>query len=542
MGETIVALSGPVAGGKTTLAANLRGRYGAATISTRQLLRERTRNGQTLDDRRALQEFGEQIDRQTKGRWVAEDIRCQVASAPSGSILVIDAVRVPCQLEALRELFGRRVWHVHVHSSSLTELAERYAERSAADGPIRELGDYELVRSNATEANIHLLAGLADVVLDTHRNTEKDVLIRCAARLGLLPDLDRELVDVIVGGEYGSEGKGNIAYYLAPEYDLLVRVGGPNAGHTVPTEVPYTHRSLPSGTRSNQAAKLLIGPGAVLNPKILMREIQECGVSRDRLYIDPQAMIITEQDISAEAKIRTAISSTGQGVGQAAARRILAREDASRAMLAEGAPELAAYLKPAAEVLDRAYADGSRVLLEGTQGTGLSLFHGTYPFVTSRDTTCAGVLSEAGVSPRRLRRTVMVCRTYPIRVGGPSGPIGQSKDLDWDEIANRAGLPTEEIDERGSVSGIRRRVAEFDWELLRRAAELNGATDIALTFVDYLDIRNRKAFRYDQLSAETIRFIEEVEQVAAVPVSLVATNFHHRSVIDRRDWRGRIIR
>lgn len=537
----IVALSGPVAAGKSTLATGLQRDYAALSISTRELLRARAGTGQPLDDRRSLQEFGEHLDTSTDGRWVAEDVRPAVESAASGSVIVIDAVRVPAQLEVLRELFGRRVWHVHVQSSSEQELAARYARRAAADGPLRELPDYEQVKLNATEANVPHLADLADIVLDTHRNTAQDVLIRCAARLGLLPDLDAQLVDILVGGEYGSEGKGNIAYYLAPEYDMLMRVGGPNAGHKVPTDNPFTHRSLPSGTLSNPDAKLLIGPGAVLNTQVLADEIRDCAVGPDRLSIDPQAMIITAADIAAETRIKATIGSTGQGVGQAAARRILAREDGTNAVLAAAVPELKAYLRPAAEMLDTAYARGARILLEGTQGTGLSLYHGTYPYVTSRDTTAAGVLSEAGISPRRIRRTVMVCRTYPIRVGGPSGPIGQSKDLEWAEIADRAGMAPEEIDERGSVSGVARRVAEFDWHLLRRSTELNGATDVAVTFADYLDVRNRAAFRYEQLTQETIRFVEEVEQVAAVPVSLIATNFHRRSVIDRRDWRGRTI-
>ena len=99
-----------------------------------------------------------------------------------------------------------------------------------------------------TESQVSQLAGYADIVLDTHRNTEADVLVRCAARVGLLADLGTPLVDVLVGGEYGSEGKGNVAFYLAPEYELLMRVGGPNAGHKVPTDEPTTHRSVPSGS------------------------------------------------------------------------------------------------------------------------------------------------------------------------------------------------------------------------------------------------------------------------------------------------------
>jgi len=102
----------------------------------------------------------------------------------------------------------------------------------------------------------------------------------------------------------------------------------------------------------------------------------------------------------------------------------------------------------------------------------------------------------------------------------------------------RSGHDADELkaNERGSVSGKLRRVAEFDWELLRRSAHLNGPTDIALTFADYLDKENQKARRFEQLTEPTIMFIEEVERVAGAPVSLISTRFHTRSVIDRRSW------
>lgn len=106
----------------------------------------------------------------------------------------------------------------------------------------------------------------------------------------------------------------------------------------------------------------------------------------------------------------------------------------------------------------------------------------------------------------------MTARTYPIRVqnpdGGTSGPMSQ--EISWHDVAASSSVPLEELTnhERGSVSGNKRRVAEFDWQLLRRASELNGATDIALTFADYLNIKNRDARRYEQLTSATIEFVE----------------------------------
>ncbi len=105
------------------------------------------------------------------------------------------------------------------------------------------------------------------------------------------------------------------------------------------------------------------------------------------------------------------------------------------------------------------------------------------------------------------------------------------------EVGN-SGIPLTELlaAEKTTTTGRRRRVAEFDRALLRKAASLNGPTDIALTFTDYLSILNRRARRLEQLQPDTIRFLEEVEQVAGAPVSLIVTRFHFRSIIDRRTW------
>ena len=169
-----------------------------------------------------------------------------------------------------------------------------------------------------------------------------------------------------------------------------------------------------------------------------------------------------------------------------------------------------------------------------------SLYHGHYPFVTSRDTTVSGCLSEAGIPPRRVRRVVMVCRAYPIRVqspaGGTSGPMSQEISLKI--ISERSGIDLVELErtERTSTTDRERRIGEFDWDLLRTAALLNRPTDIALTFTDYLTIKNRSAHRFEQLDPDTINFIEEIEQVSDAKVSLIGTGFSHRSIIDRRLW------
>jgi len=367
-------------------------------------------------------------------------------------------------------------------------------------------------------------------------------------------------VDVLVGGQYGSEGKGHIAAYLARDYDVLVRVGGPNAGHTVSSASGvYTYHQLPSGARDTKA-RLLLGPGMTINVKRLLEEIKECRVKPDRLFIDPQAMIIEKEDIKAERGLVAKIASTGQGSGAAAARRILGRKPHA-VRLARDIQALRPYVgvKPhyrgrTLDQLELAYRRGQSILLEGTQGSGLSIFHGHYPYVTSRDTNVAGCLAEVGISPNRVRRILMVVRPTPIRVGNPDGDkkltSGWLKhETTFVTIATAAGLDPTEVpqNERTSTTKRPRRVGWFDWDQFRRACALNAPTDIVLTFADYISVKNQKARRFEQLTEDTIKFVEELERIAQSPVSLINTRFPRkpeekidlRTVIDRRNWMAR---
>ena len=304
----------------------------------------------------------------------------------------------------------------------------------------------------------------ADLVIDTDKCNEEDVFIRIASFFRLLPPTHNELVDVIVGGQFGSEGKGQIAAHISPEYDCLMRVGGPNAGHTV-FEKPHNHvfHLLPSGTHRSPNAKLLIGPGAVLNLEKLLEEIRTFNIEAGRLIIDENAVIISPKDIAEEKAIMEKISSTGQGVGFATAGNIIARllnEDHHKAK--NFVKELRPFLGSTSEELETLYKQGKKILLEGTQGTGLSLHHGLYPHVTSRDTTVSGCLSEAGISPRRVRKIIMVTRCYPIRVGGASGPF-LSNEIDMATIAKRSGKNAEELVKKEITTTTKknRRIAEF---------------------------------------------------------------------------------
>ncbi|MGI8576278.1 MAG: adenylosuccinate synthetase [Egibacteraceae bacterium] len=525
----VVVVSGPVAGGKSSLARALAERFDGVRLSTRELLMPRLAPGEA-PTREALQRIGADLDADTEGRWVADRLSRRIFDAPQ-SLVVVDSARIGGQIEGLRRAFGREVRHVHITASRET-CAARYEERRSR-AEVQEAATYDEVVSDPTEAQVDSLGPMADIAVDTDRDGPEDVVVRVAAQLGLLDREHASSVDVIVGGEYGSEGKGNIAFHLAPEYDLLVRVGGPNAAHKVylASGEIFTHFSLPSGTQAGQA-QLVLGPGALVYPPELLSEIARCDVSNERLSIDPHVMIIEDDDKTCEAELAARIGSTASGTGSATARRIMR---GANVRLARDVPELFPYIRPTLEILERAYASGQRIMLEGTQGSGLSLHHGPYPSVTSRDTNVAGCLAEAGIAPARVRKVVLVVRTYPIRVGGISGPM--TTELSWEEIERRSGLTGLAEKEHTSKTNKLRRVGEPEWDLLRRAALLNAPTDIALTFADYLDAKNAEAWRFEQLSDETIRFIDEAERVTGARVSLISTGFMpHRGIIDRRQW------
>jgi adenylosuccinate synthase len=482
--------------------------------------------------------IGEHLDTETNGKWILDGIKGTLKVEASKVSAIIDSVRTKGQISSIRRAYGsRRVVHIHL-TAEPAELEWRYKRRPRTG--FSEFKTYNEVLKDRTESKIEELAQLADVVIRTDRCVVNDVVVRAASHLSLYGKRYDRLVDVIIGGQFGSEGKGNIVQYLAPEYDYLVRVGGPNAGHTVYEEPePHVFHLLPSGTRSSEA-NLILGPGAVLNVDTVLKEIAQCQVDNNRLFIDPQAMIIERSDIRKEKKLVKEIGSTGQGVGYATSRRILRKANSVR--LARDITALRPFIRSSLEVLEDAFSAGQRILLEGTQGTGLSLYHGNYPYVTSRDTTVSGCLAEAGISPSRVRKIIMACRSYPIRVGNPkdhgntSGPMSQ--EITFSELSRRTGIPLRTFKEKELTSTTRRprRVAEFDWLLLRRAASLNAPTDVALTFADYVDTQNEGARRFEQLTRETIQFIEEIERVASAPVSLISTRFDFRNIIDRRNW------
>jgi adenylosuccinate synthase len=376
------------------------------------------------------------MDAETGGAWVVKVVEEAIADG-AGDLLLLDAARIAGQVKALRHRFGEAAFHVHL-SADVAELERRYSTRKSE---LKEYPTYAEARRHGTEAQVDTLAAIADVVLDADHSGPETLAVTTMAMLGAPLRTPERLVDVIIGAQYGSEGKGNICAKIAKDYDALMRIGGPNAGHRV-IDPPYKYVQLPSGTGSAPQALVLIGAGSTLWLPTILKEIADHELKGDRLSIDPQAMIIDDWDRRAEAGGLTSIATTGQGVGAASARKIANRGNPPLlgpvVKLARDVPELDEFVRDVREELDKLFRAGRRVLLEGTQGTALSIHHGLYPHVTSRETSVSGCLADAGISHRRVDRVIMVVRTYPIRVGGESGWMG--RELEWEEIARRSGF------------------------------------------------------------------------------------------------------
>ncbi|MCK8780776.1 adenylosuccinate synthetase [Rhizobium sp. NTR19] len=531
--KQIVVLSGPIAVGKTAFSDELMRRYPCEKVSTRNYI---LRVKQVSDERKALQQAGAELDMETNGSWVADAVSVGMSDT-SKSFLLVDSARIAGQVRALRDRFGADNVH-HFHLTAPHDVLERrYRERAGVGD---QVATYTEAKADVIEAEVDKLAAIADVVVQTEKSDVPSCVTFATAGRISVAATPPSYVDLFVGGQWGSEGKGNICALLAPEYDVLVRVGGPNAGHKV--KMPeYTYRQLPSGTGSNPKAEICIAAGSTISLEILLKEIDDHGwLKKGGLLIDPQAMIIEERDREIEEKLLDGISSTKQGVGSAAARKILGRDGELEwgppVRLARDVDALHSYIGNVSQRIEQALASGKKVMLEGTQGTELSIHHGSYPYVTSRETSAAGCLSDAGIPFTKLRRVIVVTRTYPIRVGGKSGPMGV--EISFEDIAQRSGLPIEQIGttELGSVSGKSRRMAEFDWERMRRSVYWNGATDIALTFVDYLGAENVAAVDFDDLNLEAKTFIVDLERICGVPVSLISKGFGRDGLIDKRNW------
>ncbi len=328
---------------------------------------------------------------------------------------------------------------------------------------------------------------------------------------------------VIVGMQWGDEGKGKIIDLLTRDASMVVRAqGGNNAGHTVLIgEEEYKLHLIPSGIL-HENRQCMIGGGTVIDPKVLLEEMQgliDRGTQlKGRLWISPCAHIIFPYHrvldrLYESSKGDRAIGTTGRGIGPAysdkanrigirmgefirpdlfkkALKSVVEMKNRELVRLYEAEPmdfetiykehlELAEKLEPFVSsvelAVDRAIRAEENVLFEGAQGTFLDIGNGTYPFVTSSNTTAGGICTGAGVGPSAITHTLGVIKAYTTRVG--NGPLPSEEQF----------LDPHEAREVGTTTGRVRRMGWFDAVLAREAVRLNGVTSLAVTKLDILD-------------------------------------------------------
>jgi adenylosuccinate synthase len=330
---------------------------------------------------------------------------------------------------------------------------------------------------------------------------------------------------VIVGAQWGDEGKGKATDLLGDKVDYVVRYqGGNNAGHTVVVgDEHYALHLLPSGVLSDHATAV-IGNGVVINPEVLIAEIDGLaarGAWRDKLLISADAHLIMPHHVALDKVTErylgnARIGTTGRGIGPAygdkAARvgirmqdlfdpgilrqkldlvlreknqvlaKVYNRRGIDAASVAEQylvfADRLGRYVADTGLVLNKALNDGRVVLLEGAQATLLDVDHGTYPFVTSSSPTAGGACAGSGIGPTRITQVMGILKAYTTRVG--AGPFPTELTDERGEWLRKTGA------EYGTTTGRPRRTGWLDTVIARYATRVNGLTDYFVTKLDVL--------------------------------------------------------
>lgn len=331
------------------------------------------------------------------------------------------------------------------------------------------------------------------------------------------------MLNLVVGGFYGDEGKGKVVSYLSLKDSpkLALRTGSVNAGHTVSyMGKTWKLRIIPSAF-VNPKVELGLAPGALTPLDLLFKELKETE-SENRFSIDPHVGIITEEEIKeerADEHLMRTVGSTGQGVGYAESKRIL-----RKLKLAKDYEELRKYIANIPDKTINYIERGYDVLVEGTQGHYLSLYHGDYPYVTSRNTTASGILNEVGVGPKYVDEIIIVFKSYVTRVG--EGPLEGELD---EVIAQKYGLV-----EYATVTGRKRRVASFNVTLAKEAIKMNSATQVVITRLDTLFKSAYKIREYSKLPQEAKKWVEDLEAQLKTPITLLGTGEDALDMIDLR--------
>jgi adenylosuccinate synthase len=329
---------------------------------------------------------------------------------------------------------------------------------------------------------------------------------------------------VIVGAFWGDEGKGKIISYLAlkDNLDFCVRTGSVNAAHTIWYKGKKFALHMVPAAFINPKTRLLIAAGANVHVGQFFKEMELTLVDPKRIGIDQNASIIEQRhsDQDKASAVNKGIGTTGWGVGPALEERVR-----RTAKLAKDIAELKPYLADEVAEVNDGLDEGKKVLLEGTQGFMLSLFlGGGYPYVTGRDTGASAIASEAGVGPTRVDDVIIVYKSFMTRVG--AGPL--PGEITKEEAQMRGWF------EVAAGTGRDRRSAPFDFDLAKKNAKINGATQAAMTKLDCIYPSCKGARKYNDLPKEAKDFIKEAEIRTGVPIVFIGTGPDALDLIDRR--------
>jgi len=350
---------------------------------------------------------------------------------------------------------------------------------------------------------------------------------------------ERKDIDIVVGGQYGDEGKGMVAKLLADRaeeagrpYAWTGRVGGQNAEHRfIHGACDFCARILPSASCYRPNIMAVLGAGHCFMPEHLIREATHLGVPLNRIIVDPHAMWLRPDHAKANLEIGNARGTTGWGVGAAIAEKV--RRGPGTKLVGDCEELRQALGKNLRSVPEYIEESPGPALVEGSQGALLSLNHGHYPYCTSKDVTVPALAAEMGFSYKRIRSVVGVFRTVLMRVPGHSGPAA-GRELSFDEVEKRTALRIPHHKRmqgdstrwrvQGDPDGIKEeRLFEFNAEELRKSHTLNRYDALALTFADFHRRGNYRVTKWKELHPDTRRLVLDIQDIIGVPVILVRT-------------------
>lgn len=339
--------------------------------------------------------------------------------------------------------------------------------------------------------------------------------------------------DVVVGGFWGDEAKGLVSAWLNFRNRSLAvfrGCGGTNPEHGLFYNHDYIKlNQLPLGFIL-QDNIIGLGPGTAVDPVKFLEEVRHFQLSPDQVRVDRRCPVITQANIAEEstnAKMN-AIGSTKSGTGIAMAHAAL-----RIAPLAADIPELQVYLKDI-PVLANRLADQGKIVIEATQGTFLSRFHGEYPNVTSVDVTAPSVIAGVGLNWRKVENVIICVKALPTREG--KGPMGEVAEFSVAEMEERGILEYSSIiDPQSGKRQVRRKAKAIDYSLLNRIVMLNGANQIALTFTEQVDPAVTGVTKWSELTETIKNLVAEIESHTNTEVTLINTGKQWNHMVSKHD-------